>query len=188
VIDRTADVFIEGEGIHLRGLRQEDLAGNWYRWFNDPEVTYLQDKGYRPNTLELQTQYYERIQASETDVVLAIVEAAGGRHIGNVGLHDIRWIHRTANLGIVIGEKEFWGKGYGREAWRLITAHGFETLHLNKINAVVLAGNDRSLACARAAGFVHEGTQAQQYWKHGEYRDAVLLGVTRAAWVGSTRR
>ena len=182
-----ADVFIRGDGMYLRGLCARDLDGNWYRWFNDVEVTHFQDKGYFPNTRELQARYYERMTASETDVVLAIVDAATGRHVGNVGLHDIKWIHRTAMLGIVIGEKEYWGRGFGKQAWALITRYGFETLNLAKICANVIDGNDRSLACAKHAGFEVEGRQRQQIYRRGTYHDLIMLGVTRTAWASTTR-
>jgi RimJ/RimL family protein N-acetyltransferase len=143
---------------------------------------YFTDNGHLPNTGEQQARYLERMTGSEHDVVLAIVEAASHRHIGNVGLHQINWVHRTASLGIVIGEKEYWGKGFGKQAWRLITRYGFETLNLNKICATVLAGHARSLACAQGAGFAIEGTQKQQFYKRGTYHDLLLLGVTLAAW------
>ena len=178
----SADTFIAGKGINLRGFCEEDLDGNWYRWFNDAEVTYYQDKGYFPNTREKQRDYYQAIQASSSDVVLAIVEPKSGRHIGNVGLHHIDWIHRTAVLGIVIGEKDAWGKGFGKEAWRLITDYGFETLNLHKITATVLEGNEASMACAFASGYEQEGTQKEQTYRHGRYHDLIFVGLTRSAW------
>jgi len=180
----TGDVFLAGDGMYLRGLRASDVDGAWYAWLNDAEVTYFQDKGYFPSSREQQAEYYRRTAASGTDLVLAIVDAATGRHVGNVGLHDINSIHRTAVLGIVIGEKAFWGRGFGRQAWALVTRHGFQALNLNKISAAVMAGNDRSLKAALAAGYEVEGTQREQLYKHGAYRDLTLVGITRAAWDG----
>ena len=176
------DIFIQGDGIYLRALTETDLEGNWYRWFNDPEVTRSQDKGYLPNTPEKQRQYHENIKDSDSDLVLAIVDMDTHQHIGNVGLHHINWIHRSAALGIVIGEKSSWGKGFGRQAWRMITRHGFETLNLNKITATTLEGNERSLACARASGYEIEGTQKEQMYKVGMFQDLILVGITRAMW------
>ena len=179
---RDPDVFIQGEGIYLRAPTERDLEGDWYRWLNDSEVTYFQDKGYFANTLEKQTQYYNSIKDSDSDVVLAIADAKTHRHIGSVGLHRINWIHRSAVLGIVIGEKESWGKGFGKQAWRLITQYGIETLNMNKITATTLAGNDRSLACALASGYEIEGTQKEQMYRHGRYHDLIHVGITSTAW------
>ena len=176
------DAFVQGDGIYLRALTQGDLEGNWYRWFNDPEVTYFQGQGYFPNSRENQARYYESMRDSDSDVLLAIIDAGTQKHIGNVGLHGINWISRTAELGIVIGEKVSWGKGFGTQAWRLITQYGFETLNLNKIGAIVVSGNDRGLACARASGYEIEGTQKEQLYKHGRYYDFILVGLTRSSW------
>ncbi len=183
--DRPAtesDVFITGTGIYLRGLRAQDLDGNWYTWFNDADVTHYQDKGYFPNSREKQARYYESVTASNTDVVLAIADSATHMHIGNVGLHRINWVHRTAVLGIVIGEKEYWRRGLGKQAWALITHYGFETLNLNKITATVIDGNLRSLRCALAAGYEKEGVQVEQLYKHGTYHDLIFVGLTRSKW------
>jgi len=180
--NKVPEVFIQGEGIYLRAPTEADLTGNWHRWFNDAEVTHFQDKGYSANTLEKQRSYFESIKDSDSDVVLAIVDANSHQHIGSVGLHQIDWIHRSAFLGIVIGEKDAWGKGFGRQAWRLITRHGFETLNLNKIVATTLDGNERSLACALASGFEIEGTQKEQKYKRGKFHDLILVGITRAMW------
>ena len=177
-----SDVFIAGDGMHLRALRAGDLDGPWHTWLNDAEVTYFQDKGYFPSSREQQAEYFRRVSTSGTDLVLAIVDAASGRHVGNVGLHEITPIHRTAVLGIVIGEKEFWGRGFGRQAWALMTRHGFAVLNLNKIAASIMVGNERSLKAARASGYEVEGTQREQIYKDGAYRDMTLVGLTRAAW------
>tara|TARA_B100000686_G_scaffold197358_1_gene204192 strand:- start:96 stop:668 length:573 start_codon:yes stop_codon:yes gene_type:complete len=177
------DIFIEGAGIYLRPPTDLDLEGNWYRWFNDAEVTRFEDKGYFANSIDKQTSYFENISQSNTDVVLAIIHNQSNKHIGNVGLHRINWIHRTAILGIVIGEKEFWGKGYGKQSWKLITQYGIEVLNLNKITATMIEGNSRSLACALASGFDIEGTQKEQMYKHGEYHNLIQVGITKKIWL-----
>ena len=106
------DKFIDMGGIYLRSLRQDDLAGNWYTWLNDPVVTRYQDKGIIPNTREKQQSYFEHLAKSSSDVVFAIVFDQTDRHIGNIGLHRIDFIHRHADVGIILGEKDYWNKGY----------------------------------------------------------------------------
>jgi RimJ/RimL family protein N-acetyltransferase len=176
--------FIQCDGFYLRGLREEDLSGRWWQWFNEPDTTRFQNKGYLPNTPQLQKTYFDKIQNSKEDVVLAMIDDASNRHVGNVGLHSIDWIHRSAVLGIVIGEQEYLGRGWGRQAWAAITRYAFEVINLRKVCATVFEGNDRSLKCALAAGYVVEGTQRKQMYKNGRYVDLVWLGITREEWVG----
>ena len=181
----TPDYFFHlEEDFYFRPLRAADLEGRWPHWFNDAEVTTYQAKGYFPNTVERQTRYYEHVAASATDVVLAIVERSSGAHVGNVGLHDISPIHRTAVLGIVLGEKSAWGRGIGARSWAAITRYGFQVLNLHKVCATVFEGNERSLKCALGAGFVVEGRQAKQLYKNGRYVDLIHVGLLRENWHG----
>jgi ribosomal-protein-alanine N-acetyltransferase len=170
------------DDFYFRRLRESDLDGRWADWFNDPEVTRYQAKGYERNTKDKQRQYFETISASTTDVVLAIADRATGLHLGNVGLHKIDPIHRTAVLGIVIGEKQAWGKGIGRRSWKAITDYAFEKLLLHKVCATVIDGNEASLKCALAAGYVIEGRQAEQIYKPDGYRDLIHVGLLRTHW------
>jgi ribosomal-protein-alanine N-acetyltransferase len=170
------------DDFYLRGLRESDLDGRWAEWFNDPVVTKYQNKGYYPNTREKQRAYYESVVTSRTDVVLAIIDRKKGTHIGNVGLHHIEPIHRTAVLGIVIGEPSAWGRGIGARSWRAITAYGFEILDLHKICATIVEGNDASLKCALKAGFEIEGRQVKQIYKSGRHLDLIHVGLLKEKW------
>ena len=102
--------FVTGDGIYLRELRESDREGNWYKWFNDSEVTKYQNKKIFPNSKEKEEKYFSYLIDSNSDVVMAIIDSKSNSHLGNVGLHKIDWIHRSAELGIVIGEKVFYGK------------------------------------------------------------------------------
>lgn len=174
--------FVECDGFYLRGLEDGDLSGPWFSWFNDPEITAFQNKGYIPNTLQAQRAYLETLHLSDKDVVFAIIDSASDGHVGNVGLHAIDWIHRSATLGIVVGEKEYMGRGWGKQAWAAITRYGFEVINLHKICATAFDGNDRSIKCALASGFEIEGTQKEQMYKNGKYCDLVWMGITRDRW------
>jgi ribosomal-protein-alanine N-acetyltransferase len=170
-------VFIDGGPIYLRPPEERDLEGNWYSWLNDPEVTRYQNKGIFPNTPEKQKAYFQSMMVSRNDVILAIVERESDEHIGSAGLHAIDWVHRSAELGIVIGEKRFWGRGYGKIAWNMITWYGFEVLNLHRIQAIIMKGNISSLKAAEASGYIREGEMRDRFFKNGRYHAAILLAV-----------
>jgi [ribosomal protein S5]-alanine N-acetyltransferase len=171
--------FIKGDGINLRELRRADLEGNWYKWFNDSVVTKYQNKKIFPNTRESQEKYYSYLLNSNSDVVMAIVDAASNKHLGNVGLHKIDWVHRSAELGIVIGEKEFYGKKYGKQAWKLITEYGFDILNLHRIFALIMEKNIASIKCAEAAGFNCEGKIRDYFYKNGTYEKVLYYNIIK---------
>ncbi len=170
--------FLNGKDIYLRELRVSDLEGNWYQWFNDEEVTRFQNKGVFPNTREKQQAYFEKISNSSTDVVLAIIDKAGEAHVGNVGLHNIDWVHRSAEIGIVIGEKSYWKKGYGTQAWNLISMYGIKRLGLHRLYAWILKENIPSLKAAEKSGFKKEGEIRDVLFKNGNYHAMCYLNLT----------
>ena len=59
----------------LRSIERKDVYGNWWKWFNDPDVTAYMNKGQFKNTIEKQLEFYEKIKKSNTDFVLAICDA-----------------------------------------------------------------------------------------------------------------
>lgn len=169
--------FLDGGSIYLRAANEKDLKGNWYSWLNDPVVTRFQNKGIFPNTRDKQRDYYHVMINSKNDVLFAIVEKKSKKHIGSAGLHKIDWVHRSAELGIVIGEKAFWGKGYGKVAWNLVTFYGFKKLNLHRIYAVVVKKNSAAIKSGQASGFKIEGQMRDVYFKNGRYYSTLLMSA-----------
>lgn len=170
------DKFIDLGEIYLRGLRESDLQGDWYKWFNDKEVTAFQNKGIFPNTFEKQREYFESVNRSRDDVVLAIIHDKDDTHIGNIGLHRIDYIHRHAEVGIVLGEKKHWKKGYATQCLKAVTDYSRNTLNLHRLTAYLMKGNTGSHKAFLSAGFKEEGTMFERFYKNGAYLDAIIVG------------
>ena len=171
--------FIEGEKIYLRGLEKSDLTGNMFQWANDPEVTHYMFMGALPNTIEQLEEEYEQLTKSSKDVVFAIIDKKSDTHIGNVGLYLINYISRVGEFRIIVGEKEYWNKGYGTEATKLAVNYGFERLNLNCIFLGVNAEHLSAIKAYENAGFVKEGTMRQMIYRNGRYYDAVRMSILR---------
>lgn len=173
------DKFIDMGEIYLRSLRQEDLIGNWYMWLNDPVVTRFQDKGIIPNTREKQQSYFEYLAKSSSDIVLAIVFDQTNLHIGNIGLHRIDYIHRHADVGIILGEKDYWNKGYASQTIQALATYAVSTLNLHRLTAYIMNENAGSQKAFIKAGFIEEGCMKDYYYKNGRYLDVNVLGYTK---------
>ena len=171
------DLFIDGGEIYLRLPNRSDIKGNWYKWLNDSEVTKYQNKGIFANSREKQRQYLRQALESRNDVIFAIIHKKMETHIGSIGLHKIDWVHRSAEIGIVIGEKKFWGKGYGRIAWNLMVDYGLNVLNLHRIYAVIFEDNIPSIKAAKSSGFKYEGKMRDMFYKKGEYHSALMFSV-----------
>jgi RimJ/RimL family protein N-acetyltransferase len=171
------NAFLVGERLYLRPLDESDVGDDYVGWLNDPEVTRFLETGRWPTSAESVRAWVRRFDGSRSDLAFAIVDRASEAHVGNVTLNHIHPVHRTADTGLMLGRKDFWGKGYAREAWSLVIDHGFRRLNLRKIVAGVVAGNDASLAVLRSLGFALEGTLRHEFWVEGEYRDGLRLGL-----------
>ena len=176
--------IFDDEKIYLRVPTEKDLEGNWYDWLNDSDVTKYQNKGIFYNTRDMQREYFQKMMNSKNDVLFAIIDRETNTHIGCVGLHDIDWVHRSANLGIIIGEKYFWGKGYGKKVWNMITYYGLFVLNLHRIYADIIEENISSIKSAKSSGFKEEGVIRDKYYKNAKYHNAVILSVLREEFIG----
>lgn len=182
-IDGGADVsvpfpgFLQGERLHLREVRPTDVTNRYYAWMNDPDVTRYLESRFFPNSRAMLQNYVNAKAGDQDNVFLAIVLNQGNRHIGNIKLGPINWIHRFADVGLLIGEKDCWGHGYATEAISLVMEYGRKGLNLHGLTAGCYAPNVGSLRAFLKAGFVQEGLRKNRYFCDGQYVDEVLLGV-----------
>jgi len=175
------NTFISGKTLYLRALTRKDIPV-WFDWFNASTVTDHMNKGAFPNTESLQENFFNDLSRSNTDIQLAIAVKENDALVGVVGIHKIDWIHRHGDISIVVGEKEYWGKGIASEAISLIVKHAFLKLNLYKLTAGMWSSNASSKRCFEKNGFVLEGTLKEQFWYKDSYVDEYRLGLLRRTW------
>jgi ribosomal-protein-alanine N-acetyltransferase len=176
--DKTA--FLRGAKIDLRPLERADLNQTYLGWLNDPEVTRYMETGTFPSSMQELEKFYEGVTESKNQVMFAIADRKSRRHIGNIKLGPINWVHRNAILGIMIGEKSLWGKGLGEEATRLMADYAFQRLNLNRITLGVFAEHKSAVLCYEKLGFRVEGRIRQDFFLEGEYKDRLWMGLLRS--------
>ncbi len=178
--------MIYGERLRLRAAEREDLS-RFVTWLNDPEVRQFLLLNL-PLSMAQEERWFEamtKAPPAEHVLVIEVREGDGWKPVGNTSLMDIDWTNRLAEVGIFIGEKAYWGQGYGREVMRLMLKHGFETLNLNRIWLRVYEHNLRGIRAYEHAGFRHEGRLRQAVYKEGRYYDVLLMAVLRSEWFSS---
>ncbi|MFA6270196.1 MAG: GNAT family protein [Candidatus Paceibacterota bacterium] len=171
--------FIVGKSINLRPLTRADLDGNYINWFNDAEVCLYNSHHVYPYGQEQAAQYISAIQNNKNDLVLAISDKKNDKHIGNVSLQKIDLVSRNAEYAIILGEKEYWGKGIAKEASLLILKHGFEQLNLHRIYCGTSENNKAMQKLASALGMKEEGRRKEVLYKDGKYADIIEYGLLR---------
>lgn len=173
------DVIVPGEKVYL-GQTQRDLIPVYRRWVNDLNVVstlgLIADVGY-PLTDEAESDWLESVRRDPSNVLFTVYEHGTGMPVGNVSLSNVRHPYRSSEFGIVIGERESQGKGYGTEAVRLTLDFGFTMLSLHRIWLQCVAHNHAALRVYQRTGFTEYG-RAREVWARGNKRyDVVLMDI-----------
>jgi RimJ/RimL family protein N-acetyltransferase len=176
--------MLQGKLVRLRPVEREDAAA-FARWSLDYEV--MRVAGYFAATGLTRAEYEEKYEArrrDKTTLDFAVETVADKRLIGTVNLALIDWRSRTGFLGVEIGEKEYWGRGFGREAVWLLVHLAFEDLNLNRVGLGVWEFNERALRCMARLGFKREGRKRQVMFRDGRFWDEVLMSMLAAEYFG----
>ncbi len=171
-----------GEKVRLVPLDKARHMDNALQWMNDPDVTAWTLMGDFPLSRLAEEEFFDsRMRASETEIAFAVETLEGEEHIGFAGVHKIDFRHGFAQTGTIIGRKDLWGHGYGRDAARTRTAYAFDVLGLRLLLSEVMTENRASIKMLEAAGYREMGRIPRRYWKRGAYRDVVLMVAERFA-------
>ena len=177
--------MLSDQRITLRAIERDDVPT--IHAFNDDVAVELAGGGDPPWPQSLARAFadFDRGAAEggrdgNTQGVNFAIEA-DGKLIGFCGLNHRDPFAQTAELGITIGDKAYWGQGYGREAVQHLVDYGFRHHNLHKIWLEVHARNERAIGAYRACGFVEEGRLREHVWSDGAYDDLVVMGVLRPA-------
>ncbi len=178
-------VFMKGPRVEMRPVMKSDVP-SLTRWINDPEVRQFL-KSYLPMSDSDETAWVESLSSRKpTNICFMLV--VKNIAIGTMGLHNISFKDGVATTGALIGEKEYWGKGYGSEAKMLLLDYAFNTLNLRKICSNVIAFNTRSHKYSLRCGYHEEGRRKRQHFQNGRYWDEIQLAVFKRNWLPYWKR
>jgi diamine N-acetyltransferase len=175
--------MLYGKRIRLRADERSDLP-MFVEWVNDPEVRRFL-AWHLPISQTTEEQWFESMlkrPPEEQSLAIEIRDGEGWRLVGNCGFFDFDWRARKAEVGLFIGDKSCWNKGYGTEVMQLLVRHGFGTLNLNRIYLHVDAENLGGIRAYEKAGFVLESRLRQANFREGCYRDDLLMSILRSEW------
>jgi len=174
--------LLHGQLVRLAALNPETDAEAVTRWQRDAEFLRLVDSEPAvPRSASQNKADMEARLARENNFSFVIRTLADDRPIGFVGLW-VQWIHSDAWMGIGLGEREYWGKGYGADAVRVILRYGFAELNLHRISLGVFEYNPRAIRAYEKAGFVREGRTRQDARRDGRHWDSFWMGILREEW------
>ena len=174
--------MLQVKNVLLRALRPDDLP-RLCEFNNDVEVE-LAGGGDPPkpqSLARLQAEYDASVSRGGRDDAAFAVEADGAL-IGHCALFGFEPTAQTCELGITIGDKRYWGRGYGREIIRLLLDYAFRLRNQQRVFLKVHSRNERALRAYCACGFIEEGRLRRHVWSNGAYDDLVMMGILRTEW------
>jgi len=175
---------MEGEHVRLRRIERADIA-TVHKWMNDSEVMAWArfSADHMISAAQLERDLEKDLAGEDTESVRYMVEdRATGAPIGWCTIRTWDRKHVSANVGIALGEKAYWGKGYGTEAMRLLLTIVFDYQGWHRADLWTLAENDRAIKSFEKAGFRLEGRERESTYYEGRYHDVVLMAQLKSEW------
>jgi RimJ/RimL family protein N-acetyltransferase len=178
----TKNLFL-GNFIKLSAVRASD-AEQIVKWQEDSN--YLR----RLDTDFAVLQSYESIkdqdlqQGTKSNSIQFRLRTINEDHlIGFVVLHSIEWNNQSCLLAIGIGDSDYRGKGYGKDALQLILRYAFYELNLNRVGLDVISNNIPAIEAYKKVGFTVEGSMRDAVYRDGQYYDRIIMGILRNEWL-----
>lgn len=163
-----------GKRVRLRALSETDLD-QVMSWVNDETVTKYLSQVNQVSSRSQEAEYLQRMMRGEEHARAFSMETISGEYLGLCSLHDIDFVHRHAELGIIIGRSDLQGKGYGTEAVRLLLRVAFDVLNLHKVYLRVVGSHHQAIRVYAKCGF----REAVRFRRHcfidGAWHDDLLM-------------
>jgi RimJ/RimL family protein N-acetyltransferase len=146
-------IILESDMLTLRELKSSDVTQQYIDWLNDPEVNqYLESRLTHQDEVSIKV-FVETCQQSKVIFLLGMFVEGGINHIGNIKLGPVNMHHDCAEIGLMIGDKGYWGKGFASKAISMITQFGFKQLKLSKLSASCYKDNIGSKKAFEKSGY-----------------------------------
>jgi RimJ/RimL family protein N-acetyltransferase len=178
-------MLFESPRLRLRKMTKEDTE-LYNKWRNDLDVMYNTNPSLDVYTLESTEDFVEQvILGSSTAKSYIITETETETPIGIVSLIHIDYKNRNAECIIDIGEKNYWGKGYGSEGMKLILDYAFYELNLHRVSLRVFSFNERAIRLYTKMGFRKEGQSRESFFRNGKWHDIIHMGILQHEYLES---
>lgn len=169
---------IKGNKVILRAIEERDLE-LLHQWSNDPDINYMLGGWHFPSSFQDQVKWFHSLSLTSNNQRFAIDTPDLGL-IGMVNLVDINWKDRRAFTGMLLGDQEMRGKGYGVDTIMAMNKYAFEELGLMRLDSTIISYNEASIgAYVKKCGWKIEGTKKNAYFRKNQWWDEIVVGITR---------
>jgi len=182
-------LFLESSNVILSPISNSLIEqGNYSKWINNQESDLFTQHAIMPHTLESIYTHADNKNKSRNSIWLGIIFKEDNKHVGNIDISEIDWINRIGTYNIIIGDKNYQGKGIGYEASQLILSHAFNRLNLNRIQLGVDERNKSAIGLYQKLGFKEEGRFENGIIAFGEKFDIIRMRILQKEYMTDKKK
>ncbi len=178
--------LLKGKLVRLAAMDPEDASRAFSRWNRDSEMARLLDSDpARMFSAKKSKEWMEKHFDDSGDRIFwfSIRSLEDDRFLGDINLEVTEWNRREAYVGLGIGPRESWGRGYGTEAMQLVLEYAFLEANLDRVTLTVFEYNPRAIRSYEKCGFQHEGRVRGRLLREGKRWDMLMMAIRRAEWM-----
>lgn len=169
---------ITSQRLYLRPLKEADCTEIYLGWLNDPDISRFLETRHAAQTLETIKTFVAAINARPNEHLFGIFLKDSDRHIGNIKVGPVGTYHPLADVSLLIGARDCWGRGYATEAIVAVSRHALANFGVRKLSASMYEANQGSCRAFLKAGYSPEGLRRDHYLLGGEASNVIELGLT----------
>ena len=174
--------IIKTDRLLIEPFSLKHLTERYVSWLNDPNIVAYSRQRHKKHTLLSCRKYFNSFKKTPNYFwAISVVNNRLG-HIGNINAY-IDNLNKRADLGILIGEKKAWGKGYATEAWMAVCSYLFEKVNIRKITAGTLIFNKKMIKLMKRAGMVNDGWRTKHCLFKGKEVDVIYKAIFKESWM-----
>ena len=167
--------------VFLRPLVRDDASPEYLSWLHNTEITKFLHLDHPSSSVDDLALYVSQMQVSPNDFLFGIFEKVDGRHIGNIKLGGVNWTHSYGDVGLLLGNQNYHGRGYASDALVLLCDFAFQELNIHKLIAGLHTESFASINLFTRAGFALEGTRTLQFVdRSGKRFSSLLFGLLKS--------
>jgi len=175
VVNLQPTISWRGDRASLFLLEPRHVAEPYVKWLRDPNVIQYLESRFEVHDLSSTIAYVTRMRADPDVLMLGVHSLDLDRHVGNIKLGPINRRHGLGEIGLMIGERDAWGRGIATDAVNVLAQIAAHQLSIRKLTASCYASNVASERVFSKAGFAVEARLKDYYLLDDRPEDLVLM-------------
>jgi len=174
--------YLTNNTIYLKKLTIDDISEKYLNWVNDKVVTDFLEIRHKNHNREDLINYVKSFDSDNSHFLFGVFLIDTNEHIGNGTLYNVNYIHRTFDIGYLIGEKKYWGTTVSLETVLILLKFGFDKLKMRKMIGGVYANHIKSRFTLKRLGFSEEARLKEKFIYNGKSVDEIIYSLTDNQW------